>query len=61
MRPSKLGQKRHTMRNKGDSKCISWKNLKDINSSTPRYEEEGRCICFEYIRLSCIPQGFGTY
>ncbi|MBA0575535.1 hypothetical protein Golob_024457 [Gossypium lobatum] len=46
---------------KGDSKCISWKNLKDINSSTPRYEEEGRCICFEYIRLSCIPQGFGTY
>ncbi|MBA0845253.1 hypothetical protein Goarm_000017 [Gossypium armourianum] len=28
--------------------------------STPRCEEEGRCLCFEYIRLSCLPQGFGT-
>ncbi|MBA0610744.1 hypothetical protein Godav_011545, partial [Gossypium davidsonii] len=44
---------------KGDSKYIPWKNLKD-NSSTPRYEEEGRGLCFEYIRLSCLPQDFWT-
>ncbi|MBA0788780.1 hypothetical protein Gotri_027284 [Gossypium trilobum] len=25
------------------------------NSSTPRYEEEGRCLFFECIRLSCLP------
>ncbi|MBA0844610.1 hypothetical protein Goarm_022544 [Gossypium armourianum] len=29
------------------------------NSSTPRYEEEGRCLCFEYIRLNCLPQALG--
>ncbi|MBA0880674.1 hypothetical protein Goshw_009234 [Gossypium schwendimanii] len=27
---------------------------------TPRYEE-GRCLCFEYIRLSYLPQGFRTW
>ncbi|MBA0878083.1 hypothetical protein Goshw_028650 [Gossypium schwendimanii] len=29
------------------------------NSITPRYEEEDRCLCFEHIRLSCIPKALG--
>ncbi|MBA0787906.1 hypothetical protein Gotri_025778 [Gossypium trilobum] len=37
----------------------SRKESKRYNSSTPRYEEEGRCPCFGYIRPSCHPQGFG--
>ncbi|MBA0877056.1 hypothetical protein Goshw_006412, partial [Gossypium schwendimanii] len=31
----------------------SLEEFKRYNSSTPRYEKEGRCICFEYIQLSC--------
>ncbi|MBA0783074.1 hypothetical protein Gotri_000854 [Gossypium trilobum] len=34
--------------------------LEGSNSSTPRYKEEGGCLCFEYIRLSCLPQSFGA-
>ncbi|MBA0795791.1 hypothetical protein Gohar_006626 [Gossypium harknessii] len=37
----------------------SLEEFEGFNSSTPRYEE-GRCLCFEYIRLSCLPQSFGA-
>ncbi|MFQ6622343.1 hypothetical protein Gotur_001454 [Gossypium turneri] len=42
-------------------RCSKFKKFERYNSSIPRYEEEGRRLCFEHIRLSYIPQGFGTY
>ncbi|MBA0634919.1 hypothetical protein Godav_000080 [Gossypium davidsonii] len=41
-------------------RTVNVPNFLKYNSSTPRHEEEGRGLCFEYIRLSCLPQGFGT-
>ncbi|MBA0626204.1 hypothetical protein Godav_003911 [Gossypium davidsonii] len=42
------------------SRAVSVPTFERYNSSTPRHKEEGGCFCFKYIRLSCLPQGFGT-
>ncbi|MBA0671963.1 hypothetical protein Goklo_007270 [Gossypium klotzschianum] len=44
----------------GGYQVHSLKELEGFNSSTPRYEKEGGCICFEYIWLNCLPQSFGA-
>ncbi|MBA0638486.1 hypothetical protein Godav_025646, partial [Gossypium davidsonii] len=35
-------------------------HLKDLSLAHPDTKEEGRCLCFKYIRLSGLPQSFGT-
>ncbi|MFQ6668047.1 hypothetical protein Gotur_033855 [Gossypium turneri] len=44
----------------GGYQVHSLEEFERYNSSTPRHEEEDRGLCFEYIRLSCLPQGFKT-
>ncbi|MBA0645623.1 hypothetical protein Goklo_013694, partial [Gossypium klotzschianum] len=34
--------------------------LKKLMNITGMSEEEGRCLCFKYIWLSCLPQSFGA-
>ncbi|MBA0754743.1 hypothetical protein Gogos_000135 [Gossypium gossypioides] len=38
----------------------SLEEFERFNSNTPRCEEQGRRLCFEYIWLSCLSQSFGT-
>ncbi|MBA0879880.1 hypothetical protein Goshw_021008 [Gossypium schwendimanii] len=43
------------IKQKGECKCIPWKNLRDLILAHPNWKKEGRCVCFEYLRISDLP------
>ncbi|MBA0879883.1 hypothetical protein Goshw_021008 [Gossypium schwendimanii] len=46
---------RAAIKQKGECKCIPWKNLRDLILAHPNWKKEGRCVCFEYLRISDLP------
>ncbi|MFQ6665417.1 hypothetical protein Gotur_032157 [Gossypium turneri] len=44
------------VKQKGDSKCIAWKNLRNLVLAHPDTRKKSRRLCLEYLRVGYLLQ-----